>query len=180
VQENIVRALRAGSHLKHAVESFGVSYATAARWMADGQAHAEGTATTAQRTNLGSSADAVAGLACAGMDEINADGSIGHVCQSPLHPFREFREAVMRARAEAVVTIVGRISEAARGGNVTAQLALLRALAPEEWGEARKIRVEGGSGPAAGTGPPLIIYVENSDRDPKELAEIMASLAEDD
>ena len=29
-------------------------------------------------------------------------------------------------------------------------------------------------------GPPLIIYAENSDRDPKELAEIMASLEEDD
>jgi len=29
-------------------------------------------------------------------------------------------------------------------------------------------------------GPPLIIYVENSDRDPKELAEIMATLEEDD
>lgn len=85
VQENIIRALRSGSHLKHAVESFGVSYATAARWMADGQAHAEGTATTAQRTNLGSSADSVASPACAGMDETNTDGSIGHVCQSPLH-----------------------------------------------------------------------------------------------
>ncbi len=30
VQENIVRALKAGSHLKHAVEGFGVSYATGA------------------------------------------------------------------------------------------------------------------------------------------------------
>ncbi len=148
--------------------------------MADGEAHAEGTATTAQRTNLGSSADAVASPACAGMDEINADGSLGHVCQSPLHPFREFREAVVRARAEAVVTIVGRLQEAARSGNVTAQLALLRALAPEEWGETRKVRVEGGGGPAVGSGPPLIIVVEHSDRDPRELAEIMASLEEDD
>jgi len=85
----------------------------------------------------------------------------------------------VRARAEAVLTIVGRISEAARSGNVTAQLALLRALAPEEWGEHRKLRIESGGG-SGGSGPPLIIYVENSDRDPKELAEIMATLEEDD
>ena len=145
-QENIVRALKAGSHLKHAVEGFGVSYATAARWMADGQAHAEGTASTAQRTNLGSSADAVAGPPCVGMDDLEEDGSVRRVCQSSVHPFREFREAVVRARAEAVLTIVGRISEAARSGNVTAQLALLRALAPEEWGEHRKLRIESGGG----------------------------------
>ena len=68
-----------------------------------------------------------------------------------------------------MVTIVGRLQEAARSGNVTAQLALLRALAPEEWGETRKVRVEGGGGPAVGSGPPLIIVVEHSDRDPREL-----------
>ncbi len=126
--------------------------------MADGQAHAEGTASTAQRTNLGSSADAVAGPPCVGMDELEEDGSVRRVCQSSLHLLREFREAVVRARAEAVVTVVGRLQEAARSGNVTAQLALLRALAPEEWGETRKLRVEGG-GASVGSGPPLIIYV---------------------
>ena len=52
-QENITRALRAGAHLKHAVESFGIDYSTAARWMADGVAHAEGRPSKAQRDNLG-------------------------------------------------------------------------------------------------------------------------------
>jgi len=132
VQENIVRALRAGNHLKAAAEAFGVSYPTAARWMADGQAHANGRATTAQRRNLGSAADAVAGPACRGMDELQEDGSVRGFCGSPLHAFREFREAVVRAKAEAVLAIVGRLNEAARSGSVTAQLALLRALAPEE------------------------------------------------
>jgi len=85
----------------------------------------------------------------------------------------------VRARAEAVLTVVGRISEAARSGSVTAQLALLRALAPEEWGEHRKVRVEG-FGAGGGTGPPLIIEIEHSDRDPRELEEIMRELEADD
>lgn len=177
-QENIVRALRAGAHLKHAVESFGISYTTAARWIADGAAHAEGRPSTAQRDNLGAKADEVADRPCVGLDELNMQGETVRVCRSGQHPFREFREAVVRARAEAVVTVVGRVQEAARSGNVTAQLALLRALAPEEWGETRRVRVED-SGHAGCGGPPLIIELYANDRDPKELAEIMASLEED-
>lgn len=176
-QENVIRALRAGAHLKHAVESFGISYPTAARWIADGAAHAEGRPSSAQRENLGAKADEVADPPCVGLDEVDERGEMVRRCPSGQHPFREFREAVVRARAEAVVTVVGRVQEAARSGNVTAQLALLRALAPEEWGETRKVRLEGG--PAGGGGPPLIIELYASDRDPKELAEIMATLEED-
>jgi hypothetical protein len=177
--ENISRALRAGNTVKASTEAFGVSYTTAARWIVDGDAHARGELTTAQREN-GASPSA-AERACIGLDEIAEDGSVRHRCESGLHPYREFREAVVRARAEAQVTLVARLGDAAKAGNATAALAILRQLAPEEWGETRKVRLEGafGGASAAGTGPPLIIELEASDRDPKELAEIEAELAKD-
>jgi len=83
----------------------------------------------------------------------------------------------VRAKAEAVVIAVGRLQQASQSGSVTATLALLRSLAPEEWGDTRKVRVEGGD--QGGSGPPLIIELYANDRDPKELAEIMASLEDD-
>jgi len=152
-QENIVRALRAGSHLKHAVEGFGIAYGTAARWMADGQAHADGTATTAQRQTLGSAAEQHAAPACTGLDELRPSGEVVRVCSSALHDYREFREAVVRARAEAVVTVVGRLQESAREGSVTAQLALLRAMAPEEYRPDQHAERPGPAAPGASGGP---------------------------
>ena len=176
-QENILRALRAGSHFKHAVESFGIGYSTAMRWLTDGAAHAEGRASTAQRENLGAKADEMAEPPCVGLDELDERGDVIRSCTSGQHPYREFREAVVRARAEAVTMLVGRLQQHAQSGSVTATLALLRALAPEEWGETRKVRIEGSD--QGGSGPPLIIELYASDRDPKELAEIMASLEEE-
>lgn len=177
--ENIVRALRAGAHLKHATESFGVDYSTAARWMADGAAHAEGGPSKAQRDKLRTHAHEAAEPSCVGLDKADGEGNVRRTCTSRLHPFREFREAVVRARAEAVVAVVGRLQQAAQSGNVTAQLALLRALAPEEWGETRRVKIEPGMDSRGGSGPPLIIKLYANDRDPKELAEIMATLEED-
>lgn len=44
----------------------------------------------------------------------------------------DVRPVTVEPELPRLATVVGRISEAARSGNVTAQLALLRALAPEE------------------------------------------------
>ena len=86
----------------------------------------------------------------------------------------------MRGRAEAQLLLVARLQDAAKAGNASAALAVLRQIAPEEWGETRKLRIEPGmGGGGGGTGPPLIIMLEASDRDPKELAEIEAELAKD-
>lgn len=178
-QENIVRALRAGAHLKHATESFGVDYSTAARWMADGAAHADGGPSKAQRDKLRTHAHEAAEPPCVGLDAIDEEGNVRRTCPSRLHPFREFREAVVRARAEAVVAVVGRLQQAAQSGNVAAQLALLRALAPEEWGETRRVKIDPGMESPGASGPPLIIELYANDRDPKELAEIMATLEDD-
>lgn len=176
--ENIVRALRAGNGVKASTEAFGVSYTTAARWIVDGAAHAQGDLTTAQREN--GAPDSAAERACRGLDELSDDGSVRHRCESGLHHFREFREAVVRARAEAQLLLVARLGDAAKAGNATAALAILRQIAPEEWGETRKLRLEGGfASGGAGTGPPLIIELVHSDRDPREMAEIEAELAKD-
>jgi len=175
----IVRALRAGNTVKASVEAFGVSYRTAASWIQDGEAHAEGWPSLAQRKNLGAKADEVAIPPCGGMDELTEDGNVVRHCTSGQHQYLQFQHAVVRARAEAQLILVGKLGTAATAGNATAALAMLRQLAPEEWGETRKVRVEGG-GPAVGTGPPLIIEIEHSDRDPRELEEIMRELEADD
>lgn len=161
VQENIVRALRLGNHVKASVEAYGVSYPTAARWIADGTAHAEGTATYAQRENLGAKADEVAEPPCVGTDELDETGEVRRVCSSGLHPYREFREVVVRARAEAQVLLVAKLQSAATAGSTTAILAMLRSLAPEEWGETRKVKVDGTITP---TGAPFDIIIVADDR----------------
>ena len=176
-QENITRALRTGSHLKQAVESFGIDYSTAARWMADGAAHADGRPSKAQRDRLGAKAQKLAEAPCVGLDEVLSSGELRRRCLSSQHEFREFREAVVRAKAEAVLIAVDRLQQASQSGSVAATLALLRSLAPEEWGETRRVRVED-SGHGGCGGPPLIIELYANDRDPKELAEIMESLEE--
>jgi len=146
--------------------------------MADGAAHADGRPSKAQRDRLGAKAQKVAEGPCIGMDELLPSGQLRRRCQSSQHEFREFREAVVRAKAEAVVIAVGRLQQASQSGSVAATLALLRSLAPEEWGETHRVRVDD-SGHAGCGGPPLIIELYANDRDPKELAEIMASLEDD-
>jgi len=59
---------------------------------------------------------------------------------------------------------------------VTAQLALLRALAPEEWGETRKVRVDGAAAPVGSGPPPRIVVIEHPDRAPRDLDEIIREL----
>lgn len=175
--ENIVRALRAGNTVKASVEAFGISYTTAARWIVDGTAHEQGELTTAQREN--GAKPTAAERPCAGLDEFSEKGEVRRRCSSGLHPYREFREAVVRGRAEAQLLLVARLQDAVKAGNASAALAVLRQIAPEEWGETRKVRIQGVGGPSSvGSGPPLIIELEHSDRDPKELAEIMATLEE--
>lgn len=147
-----------------------MSYATAARWMQDGEAHANGELTKAQR-DVGA-AESAAEPPCRGMDELAPDGSVRHRCNSGLHQFREFRDAVVRAKAEAQLLLVGRLGDAAKAGNATAALAILRQIAPEEWGETRTLRIEPGLGGGGGaTGPPLIIMLEPSDRDARDSGE---------
>ena len=59
---------------------------------------------------------------------------------------------------------------------MTAQLALLRALAPEEWGETRKVRVDGAAAPVGSGPPPRIVVIEHPDRAPRDLDEIIREL----
>lgn len=50
-------------------------------------------------------------------------------------PYREFREAVGQARAEAEAVLVGRVSKAAANGSWSAAAWLLERRAPERWGK---------------------------------------------
>ena len=50
-------------------------------------------------------------------------------------PYRDFREAVEQARAEAEATLVARIAKAAQNGSWSAAAWLLERRAPERWGK---------------------------------------------
>ena len=80
--------------------------------------------------------------------------------------FREFRASVVRARAQAILVLVGRLQQAAQAGSVTAMLALLRSLAPEEW-DPRWAKIN--QGYQCGSGPPLITKLYESDGDSEEV-----------
>lgn len=55
--------------------------------------------------------------------------------------FREFREAVERARAQAETTFTLRLAEHAERGDTRALLALLRRVAPQRWSERAELDV---------------------------------------
>jgi len=154
--EKIRLAVRGGATLKAAAQSQRVGYSTVLSWMQRGEQHAR---------------------RCEGADEWDEKRrTTVRPCRRDGHEFLEFLDLIEQAKAEDEVAASAQLTDAARRGDVKAIAMKLRRLAPNDWIEERKLKLETGGRRADPNAPLFVIEVVPSDRDPKELRDALAAL----
>ncbi len=117
IQQQIVTAIQSGNFQHHACEYAGIHTATYFRWLERGQAEID-------RLEQDETAEA---------DPVET-------------PYREFCDAIKKARAVAVVQAVGLIRKAAVDGTWTAAAWYLERSHPKDWGKTDRLEHTGSEG----------------------------------